>query len=110
MTPTEGKEITLRGKTYTLRFTLPRLRELSQKSGKGLYDLNLSSLTLNVESVITLLHAAIAHPGNELGKATVDQVAELMDVADLRPVSQALNEALGEILKPAENPPTPTVQ
>lgn len=110
MTPTEGKTITLKGKTYTLRFTLPRLRELSQRSGKGLYNLNLESLTLNTETLILLLWAAIAHPANDMQKATVDQVADLLDVQDLRPASQAINEVLQEILKPTENPPTPIVQ
>lgn len=110
MTPTEGQKLTLRGKEYTLRFTLPRLRELCQRSGGGLYNLRLQATTLNVDSLLLLLWGAIAHPGNDMAKATIDEVAALIDMNELRPTAVILSDLLEEYLKPAENPPMPTVQ
>lgn len=110
MTPTEGQKLTLRGKEYTLRFTLPRLRELCQRSGGGLYNLRLQATTLNVDSLLLLLWGAIAHPGNDMAKATVDEVAMLIDMNELRPTAVILSDALEELLKPAENPQKPDDQ
>lgn len=110
MTPTDGKTIILRGKSYVLRFTLPRLRELCQRSGGGLYNLRLQATTLNIDSLLLLLWGGIAHPSNGLEKATVDDVAKLIEMNELRPTAVILSDVLEEYLKPAEDPQQPTVQ
>ncbi len=110
MTPTEGKTITLRGKEYTLRFTLPRLKALCEQSGGGLYNLRLQATTLNIPQLLLLLWGAIAHPGNEMERATVADVEKLIDMNELRPTAVVLSDLLEEYLKPAEDPQKPTVQ
>lgn len=94
MMPTDPVSVSLSGTDYILRFTLPRLREMNVRTGKGTAVLLAELTQLNFDALAWLLWAAVTHPGNPtLKSATPEQVLELVDAEHLRDVIQALAAA-----------------
>lgn len=107
MTGTEPVKLTLAGQEYSLRFTLPRLREMNSRTGKGTSQLLSEAIGLNFDALLWLLWAAIAHPENPTLKSkSPEQIMVMLDLKDtgnyLDVLSQVLDGSFEKRAEPGE--------
>lgn len=113
MNPTEGWKLTLKGQEYVLRLTVPRLREMNSRTGKGTRQLWLEASGLNFDSLTWLLWAAIAHPANKAVKdITVDKVMDLYDLIETGSICGVMADVITGSFKKGDpaDPQQPTTQ
>ena len=90
--------VTLKGQPYVLRFTIPRLRQLAQRTqsianpvGVGLLQLTQAAVLRNYDAIVMLLWAGLAHPDNPgLKDATQEDVEQLITLGDAQPIIDAI--------------------
>lgn len=104
MNPSEGVKLTLKGQEYILRLTIPRLREMSSRTGKGTRQILLEAIGLNFDSIVWLLWACIAQPENPKQKdLSFDQAMALFDPQETGAVVDGLSRVVeASFMKPRE--------
>lgn len=111
MDGTDSIKLTLAGQVYNFRFTLPRLKDINNLTGKGTTQLMLEASQLHYGAIEMLLWAGLAHPGNpRLKDATSADTAALFNLKDSRAITAAFLAAFEASFGPAENtenPPKP---
>lgn len=79
---------------YVFRFTLPRLRELTEKTGKGVRELMFQATTFNFIALDWLLWAGLANPENpELKAMKPEKVLTLYQLDDAQNIIKAIDAA-----------------
>lgn len=76
-------------KERTLKFTLNSL-VYAEENGVDLQSVDGKEAKLKLKDLRTLLFAGLMHEDKEL---TAEAVGEMIDVANLKPISEALNKA-----------------
>lgn len=103
MNQSDAVDLSLKGKVYKLRFTLPRVKEINALTGKGLQVLLAEALQLNYASMEMVLWAGLAHPGNsQLRDMPLGDVAKLFTMRDTRSITKGILAAFESSMGPAE--------
>lgn len=104
MDGSDSVKLTLAGQEYKFRFTMPRLKEINNLTGKGTTQLMLEASQLHYGALELLLWAGLAHPGNpKLRDATVAETAKLFNLKDSRAITSAFLTAFEASFGPAED-------
>lgn len=108
MLPTDPVKVTLSGQEYLLRFTMPRLIEVSVRSGFGFYTLYAKAVTADYNAIMWVLWCGLTIPENvALKDASPQAIAALMDTHDTLGIIDAMKLAFEASMSKTPNPPAP---
>ncbi len=105
----DSVKVTIDEKPYILKFTIPRLRQLAQRTqsianpvGVGLIPLVQAAVMRNYDAIAMLLWAGLAHPDNPgLKDATLEQIESLMSLGETQHIVDSIAALIRQEFKPS---------